>query len=65
MMGKVGSKSVVYFGMTEALSSDEDEIDDAQQDYLEALDRKIKSKASPFEIKSEVVDVSGKLFSCY
>ena len=47
--------------ITEVLSSDEDEIDDAAQDYLEALDRKIKSKASPFEIKSEVVDVSYKL----
>ena len=50
----------MYLKKIEVLSSDEDEIDDAGQDYLEALDRKIKSAQvkSPFDIKTEIVDVS-------
>ncbi|CAG7729688.1 unnamed protein product [Allacma fusca] len=45
-----------YCEIEEVLESDEDDIDDAGQDYLDALDRKIKSAKAPFDIKTEIVD---------
>jgi len=43
--------------LVEVLDTDEDEIDEDGQQYLEELERKINSSKSPFGITTEIVDV--------
>jgi hypothetical protein len=43
----------------EALSSDEDDIDEDGAEYLESLEEKIKKSKAPFAMNCEIQNVSG------
>lgn len=48
-----------YCEVEEVLSTDEDEIDEEGAEYLETLERKIKSSQNqPFPMTAQIVDVS-------
>lgn len=49
-----------YCEVEEVLSTDEDEIDEEGAEYLETLERKVKSSQNqaPFPMSAQIVDVS-------
>lgn len=53
-----------YCEVEEVLSTDEDEIDEEGAEYLETLERKIKSSqnACPFPMTAQIADVSNSVY---